>query len=99
MVFLCCAITIILLLVYVFTNKINYALVVLLVLFGFFQIYFGDKNYESKYANIEDEVKVKAIIIKEPEEKEYKYTYTIKVEEINGDKKYNNTKLIDGGIR
>ena len=94
MVFLSCAIIIILLLVYVVTNKINYALVVLLVLFGFFQIYFGDKNYESKYANIEDEVKVKAIIIKEAEEKEYKYTYTINVEEINGDKKYNNTKLI-----
>lgn len=94
MVFLCCIITIISILVYLFTNKINYSLVFLLVLFGFFQIYFGDKNYESKYANLEDEVKIKAIIVEEPEEKEYKYTYTINVEEINGNKKYKNTKLI-----
>lgn len=94
MVFLCCIITIISILVYLFTNKINYSLVFLLVLFGFLQIYFGDKNYESKYANLEDEVKIKAIIVEEPEEKEYKYTYTINVEEINGNKKYKNTKLI-----
>ena len=64
------------------------------VLIGCIYINVLDNNYEAKYANISEEVSIKAIIISEPVDKDYKKTYTIKVEEINGDKKYKNTKLL-----
>ena len=53
-----------------------------------------NKNYEEKYADISGKINVKAVIISEPEDKEYKYTYQIKVQEINGENKYKNTQLI-----
>lgn len=64
------------------------------VLIGCIYINVLDNNYEAKYANISEKVSIKAIIISEPVDKDYKKTYTIKVEEINGDKKYKNTKLL-----
>ncbi len=53
-----------------------------------------NKNYEERYSEITGTINIKAIIISNPDEKEYKYTYTIKVEEINGNKEYQNTKLL-----
>ena len=64
------------------------------VLIGCIYINVLDNNYEAKYVNISEKVSIKAIIISEPVDKDYKKTYTIKVEEINGDKKYKNTKLL-----
>ncbi len=64
------------------------------VLIGCIYINVLDNNYKAKYANISEKVSIKAIIISEPVDKDYKKTYTIKVEEINGDKKYKNTKLL-----
>lgn len=55
---------------------------------------FLDSNYDSRYENVSDEVNIRAVVITEPEEKDYKYIYTIKVKSINDDEKYNNTKLI-----
>ena len=53
-----------------------------------------DIKFENKYNGKYTDVKVKAIIASEPENKEYKYTYTIIVKEVNGKESYNNTKLL-----
>ena len=64
------------------------------VILGTIQVRTLNINYEEKYSDISDEVNVKGIIISEPQDKDYKYTYTIKVEEINNQDKYKGTKLI-----
>ena len=64
------------------------------ILIGAVYINILDVRYEEKYCDISDEVNVKGIIISEPQDKDYKYTYTIKVEEINNQDKYKDTKLI-----
>ena len=64
------------------------------MLFGSVYVSVLNQNYDSKYKNVSDEVRIKAVVITQPEEKEYKYTYTIKVESINDNKEYENTKLI-----
>ena len=53
-----------------------------------------DIKFENKYNGEYIDVEVKAIIASEPENKEYKYTYTIIVKEVNGKESYNNTKLL-----
>lgn len=64
------------------------------VLIGCIYVNVLNKDYETRYANISEEVNIKAVIVSEPIDKDYKNTYTVKVEEINGDKKYKNTKLL-----
>ena len=66
----------------------------LFILIGAVYINILNKNYEAKYSDVSDEVNIRGIIISEPQDKDYKYTYTIKVEEINNQDKYKGTKLI-----
>lgn len=66
----------------------------LLILFGSIYVDILDKSYDRKYDAVLNDVEIKAVVITEPEEKEYKYIYTIKVKSINCENKYNNTKLI-----
>lgn len=94
MVFLCIVIAIILIIVYLFSKKLIYILFILLILFGSIYVNILNARYEERYSRVREEVKIRAVIINEPEEKEYKYTYKIKVKSINGDNSYNNTKLI-----
>ena len=75
-----------------FYNK--YIIFVCILLIGCIYVKMLDKNYEEKYLDVSDTINIKAIVISEPEDKEYKYTYTVKVDEINKNKKYKNTKLI-----
>lgn len=63
-------------------------------LISYFQITFIEKSFNTKYKNIEKEVQVVGTIISNPSNKEYKTSYTIKIESINGDKSYKNTKLL-----
>lgn len=51
-----------------------------------------NKKYDTLYNNLE-EIKVIGTIVSEPQKKEYKTVYKIKVETINKDKKYKNTYL------
>ena len=64
------------------------------MLIGYLYTSILDYNYDKKYIDVIDEVNITGVVVQEPEEKEYKYTYTIKVDNINGNDKYRNTKLI-----
>ena len=57
------------------------------------QINYLENKYKKLYEGINN-VEIIGTIISEKKELEYKEKYTIKVEKINGDKKYKNTKLI-----
>ena len=70
-----------------------YIFFIIALICGFIQINFLETQFETKYFNVED-VKIKAIVISDLREKEYKYSCTIKVQEINGNKEYKDTKLI-----
>ena len=61
---------------------------------AYFQIHFYEKSFKTTYQNIENEIKVIGTIISNPREKEYKIQYILKVESINGDNSYKNTKLL-----
>ena len=52
-----------------------------------------EKKHDNLYKNIED-VKIVGTIISEKRETEYKASYTIKVETINNNTKFENTKLL-----
>ena len=93
-VFLCITTVTISILLYLITKKIWYVLLVCILCIGSIYIKIMDANYDQKYLDICDEVKIRAIVVSEPEEKEYKYVYKIKVQEINNEDKYRNTKLI-----
>ena len=92
--FLCIGYIIFSIVLYLFNVNKKWFIFLSFVLIGCIYVSVLDNNYESKYENISGKVSIKAIIISEPEDKDYKNTYTIKVEEINGDKKYKNTKLL-----
>lgn len=53
-----------------------------------------DNRYENLYKNIENEGDFIVTIISNKTEKEYNSNYVVRVESINGDDKYKNTKLI-----
>ncbi len=61
---------------------------------SYFQIIYLEKSFEEKYQFLEQEVQVVGTIISNPSYKEYKTIYTIKVESINGNNSYKNTKLL-----
>ena len=58
-----------------------------------YKINYLENKYKKLYEGINN-VEIIGTIISEKKELEYKEKYTIKVEKINGDKKYKNTKLI-----
>ena len=55
-----------------------------------------DSKYEKFYETVEkqEELKIEAIVISSPEEKDYSYSYEIQVLKINGSEKYKDIKLI-----
>lgn len=53
-----------------------------------------EKSFKTKYKNIQENIKIEAIIISNIKEKEYKDVYTIKVKSINNNRKYNGTHLL-----
>lgn len=57
------------------------------------QILYLENKHETLYKNLED-VKIIGTIISDKEETEYKNRHTIKVEELNGSKKYTGTCLL-----
>lgn len=63
-------------------------------LMSYFQISFMEKSFNTKYKDVVGEVQVVGTIISNPSKKEYKTSYTIKIESINGNKSYKNTKLL-----
>lgn len=93
-VFLSATILVASIIIYLFTKRIIYIVLLIIFLFGSVYVKILDLNYENKYKDINDKVIIKAVIITDAQEKDYKNTYTIKVKEIDGDNKYANTKLI-----
>ena len=71
-----------------------YIVLLLIVFLGFVYVNILDVSYENKYKAVDGEVKIKGVVIKEEQKKEYKNVYILKVETINENSKYNNTKLI-----
>lgn len=61
---------------------------------SYFQIQLYEKSFETKYQNVQDEIKVVGTIISNPKEKEYKVQYILKVESIDGNNSYKNTRLL-----
>ncbi len=69
----------------IFQKQINYKIFAFFFIFIFGFVYSSalqQRNYEI-YNNIKGKQIIEAIIISEPEDKEYKYRYTIKVKKIN----------------
>ena len=75
-------------------KRILHFILLSFVILGTIQVRTLNTNYEEKYSDISDEVNLKGIIVSEPQDKDYKYTCTIKVEKINNQDKYKGTKLI-----
>lgn len=61
---------------------------------SYFQITYLEQSFKEKYQNVPQEIKVIGTIISNPSDKEYKTSYLLKVESINGDTSYQNTKLL-----
>ena len=80
--------------IYLFLNKKIYIIFLIITFIGFIYVNTLNVNYQNKYKDINGEIKLRGVIITDPEDKEYKFTYIIKVVSINGDNKYKNTKLI-----
>ena len=74
--------------------KILIFLVILIVAFA--QIKYYEGIFENKYKNIneDDEISIIGTIVSAPQEKEYKTKYILKIDTINSNKKYKNTKVI-----
>ena len=79
---------------YLFNVRKSYILFGIIIFLAFFHINFLEKNYEEKIMRIPDTVNIEGIIVSAPEDKEYKYTYMLKVSKINGDEDLKNIKLI-----
>ena len=63
------------------------------VLISNIQITLLEKSFDEKYQNVKENLEIVGTIISNPIDKQYKNQYTLKVEEINGNKKYKNTNL------
>lgn len=61
---------------------------------SYFQITYLEQSFEKKYQDAPQEMKVIGTIVSNPSDKEYKTSYILKVESINGDTSYQNTKLL-----
>lgn len=73
--------------------KTNIVLFIVFMIISNIQTLYLENKFSTLYQD-NQEIELIGIITKEGEEKEYKTEYEIKVESINGDKKYKNTKLI-----
>lgn len=56
-------------------------------------VIYQNKKYNSLYSNIKD-VNITGVIISNPQEKEYKNMYKLKVEDLNGQNEYKDTYLL-----
>lgn len=63
------------------------------VLISNIQITLLEKSFDEKYQNVGENLEIVGTIISNPIDKQYKNQYTLKVEEINGNKEYKNTNL------
>ena len=63
------------------------------VLISNIQITLLEKSFDEKYKNVGENLEIVGTIISNPIDKQYKNQYILKVEEINGNKKYKNTNL------
>ncbi len=86
---------------YVFRKKIvklgkyktSLALMIIFMIISNIQTLYLENKFSTLYQD-NQEIEIIGVITKEGQEKEYKIEYEIKVESINGDEKYKNTKLI-----
>ncbi len=74
-------------------NKIIYFFMII-ILIGNSYIVFLEKNYEKKYLKIPKEVCIEGTIISNKTNKDYKYTYILKVNKINQSTEFNGIELI-----
>ncbi len=63
-------------------------------LISFLQITYLENQFKTKYSNTPEEIKVVGTIISNGSQKQYSTNYILKVEAINGDTSYKNTKLL-----
>ena len=74
-------------------NKIIYFFMII-ILIGNSYIVFLEKNYEKKYLKIPKEVCIEGTIISNKTDKDYKYTYILKVDKINESTEFSGIELI-----
>ncbi len=74
----------------------RFGILLFMVIIGITNIKQIDSKYEKFYKLIEmqEELQIEAIVISSPEEKNYSYTYEIKILKINGSEKYKGIKLL-----
>lgn len=75
---------------------LKFLLFILVLIIGIINIKQLDSAYEKFYKSIEkqDEVQIEAIVVSSEEEKDYSYTYEIKILKIDGNEKYKGIKMI-----
>lgn len=85
-----------LLIVFLYFIKVKkrYILLIIIVFIGAIYIRILDNNFNVKYSKVDDEIIVEGIVIDSLQDKDYKYTFTIEVEKINGNDFYKKTKLL-----
>lgn len=93
-VFLLIVLLILALIFWITKIKKTYIIFLIIIFIGAVYIRVIDKNFDFKYSNVSNEVIVEGVIINNLNEKDYKYTFTIEVEKINGSDYYKGTKLL-----
>ena len=93
-VFLLIVLLILALIFWITKIKKTYIIFLIIIFIGAVYIRVIDKNFDFKYSNVSNEVVVEGVIINNLNEKDYKYTFTIEVEKINGSDYYKGTKLL-----
>ena len=93
-VFLLIVLLILALIFWITKIKKTYIIFLIIIFIGAVYIRVIDKNFDFKYSNVSNEVIVEGVIINNLNEKDYKYTFTIEVEKINGSDYYIGTKLL-----
>ena len=89
------ALAIVCIIIYVITSNIKKCVIyVCICVVGIMQIHILENNYNHISSKIPEEIIIKAIITSNVSEKEYKYTYTVTVSEINGKKLEKGIQLI-----
>ena len=93
--FFICLFMITCLLFFLWFKKTSYILFLLFILLGFLAIYYSEKDFVTTYREVydSDEVCITGVVLSPPEDKEYKYRYTVQVSKINDDTCYKGTKL------
>lgn len=69
-------------------------LIIFVLLVSFFNVRILEKSYQNKYNDLNENIKVEAIVVSNTIEKEYNNTYTIKIKCINDNQRYKNDLLI-----